>query len=217
MILQAAPFSIKCLVMPARLILPHSFYQAITAHARAGYPDEVCGLLRGRRGRVSDILPARNTAPNPQRDYQVDADSLLQALRWEDEGDELVAIYHSHPTSPAYPSAVDAANAFYPDSVYLILSLQRLDAPALRGFQLRPEAVFRDEAAEAFLRDIPFEPARPGLWGFYLAPDAAWPARAPRPLAAGIAFYLVFDENSGRQPPPVRLISVLPVALTIQL
>lgn len=203
--------------MSAQLILSHSFYQAITAHARSDYPEEACGLLRGRDGCVSDILPARNVASNPHQDYQVDAQSLLQALRWEDEGDELVAIYHSHPTTPAYPSAVDAANAFYPDSVYLILSLQHPHAPELRGFYLRPEAVFQGEAAESFLRDIPFELVRSGLWSFHLAADAVWSSPEPRPLAAGIAFYLVFDENSGRQPPPVRLISVKPVALAIQL
>ncbi len=202
---------------PSRLILPHTLHRAIVAHARAEYPNEACGLLRGRNDRVLDILPARNVAADPRRDYQVDAQNLLRALRWEDRGDELIAIYHSHPSSPAYPSAVDAANAFYPDSVYLILSLQRPDAPELRGFYLRPEALFQGETAAVFLRDIPFEQVRPGLWAFHLASDAALPALEPRPLSAGIAFYLLFDENSGRQPPPVRLISVLPVALTIQL
>jgi len=199
------------------ITIPSDIYKTLAAHARADYPAEACGLLRGRNGRVSGILPARNTASNPQRDYQVDAHSLLQALRWEDQGDELVAIYHSHPASPAYPSAVDAANAFYPDSVYLILSLQQLHAPELRGFYLRSEAVFRGGAAEAILRDVPFEQVRPGVWAFYLAPDAAWSGPEPRPLAAGIAYYLIFDENSGRQPPPVRLVSVKPVAITIQL
>jgi len=203
--------------MPDQLILSHSFYQAIVAHARAGYPAEACGLLRGRNGRVSGILPARNTAPNPQRNYQVDAQSLLQALRWEDEGDELVAVYHSHPSGPAYPSAVDAANAFYPESVYLILSLQYPAAPQLEGFYLRPEAMLHGKTARLLLREMSFSQVRPGLWGCHLAAGAALPGFSRRPAPREVAFYLILDENPGRHPSPVRLISVQSVTVIIQL
>jgi proteasome lid subunit RPN8/RPN11 len=46
----------------------------------------------------------------------------------------LVGIYHSHPTSPAAPSARDLAEAAYPGVAYLIVSLQTADAPVLAGF-----------------------------------------------------------------------------------
>jgi proteasome lid subunit RPN8/RPN11 len=204
-------------VMPAQLILPHTFYQAIVAHARADFPNEACGLLRGRDGCVSDILPARNVAPNPRQDYQADAQSLLQALRWEDEGDELVGIYHCHPTSPAYPSAVDAARAFYPDSVYLIISLQEPGAPQMNGYLLRPEVVLRGDAARSLQLDIPFEQVRPGLWAYHLPAGAPLLDRFPDAPSDDVAFYLVFEDNSGHKQPQVRLISVLPAPLTIQL
>ena len=69
--------------------------------------------------------------------YEVDPSALLVQFAWEDEGDTLAAIYHSHPASPAYPSASDAYNAHYPESVYLICSLQDDDHPVLNGFYLR--------------------------------------------------------------------------------
>jgi len=203
--------------MSDRLVLPHALYQSMLAHARSDAPREACGLLRGRNGRARDLLPARNVAADPRRDYLVDAQSLLRALDWEEDGDELIAIYHSHPVSSAYPSVVDAANAFYPDSVYLILSLLQADAPELRGFYLRPEATFQGRKAETLLSEMPFQQARSGLWGFHLLPDALLPGVEPRAVAADATFYLVFDEESGRQPPPVRLISVQPVTIIIQL
>jgi len=194
--------------MPARLILPQSIYRALLAHARAQFPYEACGLLRGRAGQVTDFLPARNISSTPHSDYEVDAETLLRALSWEDEGDELIAIFHSHPTSPAYPSPVDAAKAFYPDSVYLILSLQRVDAPELMGYFLRPGAIFRGEQADMLRRDIPFRQVRPGLWSYHLSSAETLPQLQ---TGAGMDRFLIYDQPAG----PIRLIVVQPVEILL--
>ena len=199
------------------ITISSDIYRALVAHARADYPREACGLLRGRHGVVTDFFPARNVAPEPRQNYQIDPLDLLNALEWEDAGDDLAAIYHSHPSSPPYPSAVDAANAFYPDSVYLILSLQNPDAPELRGFYLRPEAVLHGRSAAMLLREKPFLQVRPGLQGCHLSADVMLPGLSRRPAPQEVAFYLIFDENSGRQPPSVRLISVQSVTVIIQI
>ncbi len=57
-------------------------------------------------------------------------------IDFEDAGLELVAIYHSHPRGPETPSPSDIAHAFYPDSVYLIVSLAMPDQPMVRGFRI---------------------------------------------------------------------------------
>jgi [CysO sulfur-carrier protein]-S-L-cysteine hydrolase len=48
----------------------------------------------------------------------------------------LGAIYHSHTRSPAYPSQTDVNLAFYPDALYLIVSLQDTDRPDLRAYRI---------------------------------------------------------------------------------
>lgn len=56
--------------------------------------------------------------------YMMDSREQFQVFdEMEKEGLELVAIFHSHPHSPAVPSGTDLELAFYPDSLYLIVSL----------------------------------------------------------------------------------------------
>lgn len=126
------------------ILLPQALVAAILSHARAGYPGEVCGLVgRNRAGVLVAALPVQNDAVLSQCRYHMEPTSLyaaftsLEANEWD-----LAAIYHSHPHSEAFPSAVDMAEAFedgqplYPDCLYLILSLADPAAPVLRAFRL---------------------------------------------------------------------------------
>ena len=185
------------------LTIPHTLYQALVAHARSQLPLEACGLLRGREGRVTGFLPAQNIAATPRTDYQVDPESLLRALSWEDEGDELMAIFHSHPSSPPRPSLVDVARALYPDSVYLILSFQDPTHPQLQGFTIRPEGLFRGAEANALRQGLPFQEVRPGLWGYAIESEDETVSSSEESL------FLVYDHPDG----PVRLMHVRPVTL----
>lgn len=118
------------------LYLPYHHRATIIAHARAEAPKEACGILAGLDGRVRRVYRLRNVAPQPETRYQADPEGQLRAfLDMERRGLAMLAIYHSHPTSPAYPSATDLALAYYPDTYYLIISLaQRL--PVIRCFSL---------------------------------------------------------------------------------
>lgn len=49
------------------------------------------------------------------------AELVQTILSQEAVGQQLVAIFHSHPAGPAYPSAADQAQWFYPDVVMLIV------------------------------------------------------------------------------------------------
>jgi proteasome lid subunit RPN8/RPN11 len=58
----------------------------------------------------------------------------------------MIAIYHSHPSSPAAPSARDRELAFYEEVVYVIVSLVKLD-PVIKGFSIREGHVREVEIA----------------------------------------------------------------------
>ena len=118
------------------LILPARLAATIIDHARAGYPEEVCGLVGGAAGRATTLHPGRNISPTPTIAYELDHETLPRVVDLEDAGLELLAIYHSHPHGPAEPSLVDTANATFPDCVYLIISLAVPDRPELTGFRI---------------------------------------------------------------------------------
>ena len=113
--------------------------EAIVAHAREDLPDECCGLIGGKDGVATSVYRARNAFESPLR-YDVHPTDLFQILerRMPEAGEELLAIYHSHPSSEAYPSQTDINLAEgWPDPAYVICSLADADAPVVRGFAIR--------------------------------------------------------------------------------
>jgi len=74
--------------------------------------------------------------------FAMDPTQQIAAMRaMREGGEELFAIYHSHPDSPPLPSATDLAQANYPDVLYLIISLQTRGVLELRGFRLQGRAI----------------------------------------------------------------------------
>ena len=57
--------------MPERLVFPDALVQELVDHARAGNPDEVCGMLAGRDGRIERVFRVRNTADEVTADSGV--------------------------------------------------------------------------------------------------------------------------------------------------
>jgi [CysO sulfur-carrier protein]-S-L-cysteine hydrolase len=96
----------------------------IIDQARAEHPRECCGLLGGSDSHARHRYPLENRSPEPERRYFAAPEDLFGAMRrMRDEGEELVAIYHSHPRGPSCPSQTDIELAFYPEAVYLIVAL----------------------------------------------------------------------------------------------
>ncbi len=127
------------------LTIPKSYIDEMIAHARAEAPNECCGILAGRDGRVLKHFPARNAEASPYR-YNIDSRELLQIWREvEDNGWELQAIYHSHTFTGAYPSATDIKLANWPEALYIIVSLAAPEEPAVRAFRIREERVFPED------------------------------------------------------------------------
>lgn len=119
------------------LRLSLGLYEELIAHALAHYPEEACGLVAGSDGRATRFYPIENSLHSPTA-YEMEPRQQVRAmLAMDTEGLELVAICHSHPTSPARPSVTDIAQAYYPDAVHLIISLADPKRPVMRGFMIQ--------------------------------------------------------------------------------
>lgn len=121
---------------------------AITAHAEAGYPHEVVGILAGSRAgahvtRVAALVNER--ADSPANRYQVGPLALARAeAALEAEGLEIVGYYHSHPDHPSRYSDFDRDHAL-PNMSYLIVSVRAGRADMLQSWRLREDRSVMDE------------------------------------------------------------------------
>jgi len=109
----------------------------MVAHAREELPNECCGMVGGRDGEAAAVVRVANSAASPLR-YEMDPQEQYNALKSiEDDGGELLAIYHSHTKSAAYPSQTDVNQAVaWPEQVYVIVSLADADAPDVKAYLL---------------------------------------------------------------------------------
>ena len=98
-------------------------WDELVAHAREEAPNECCGVIRLRDGSGVEVHRGHNKRESPYG-YDLDDKSLFLAAESFDDGDE-VAIYHSHPKSPAEPSQMDINLAKYnPHYAQVIVSLE---------------------------------------------------------------------------------------------
>jgi proteasome lid subunit RPN8/RPN11 len=122
------------------VVIPGVVRDEIVAHAQAGLPNEACGILAGRDGRVERFFPAQPDEPSPYY-YRIESRDQIRIMNAiDDAGLDLLGIYHSHTSSPAYPSRTDAEQAFWPDAVYVIVSLAGGDAD-VRGYRIHDMSI----------------------------------------------------------------------------
>ncbi|HWE61457.1 MAG TPA: M67 family metallopeptidase [Chloroflexota bacterium] len=117
------------------LELPRQYADQMIAQARAEMPAEACGLIAGSEGTPVKLFPIPNADPSIYR-YNMEPRAQLAAMReMDDQGWDLLAIYHSHTHTAAFPSPTDVKLAFYPESLYVIVSLQQ-EEPAIRAYRI---------------------------------------------------------------------------------
>jgi proteasome lid subunit RPN8/RPN11 len=118
--------------------ISQSLVDEMVAHAREDLPNECCGMVGGRDAEATRVIRVANSAASPLR-YEMDPQEQYNALKEiEDGGGELLAIYHSHTKSAAYPSQTDVNQAVaWPEQVYVIVSLADEDAPDVKGYLLK--------------------------------------------------------------------------------
>lgn len=116
--------------------LEREYAREIMAHALELEPVECCGVIAGKDGRAIKIFKARNAEDSPFR-YQIDSKDLLRIHREIEEREwDILAIYHSHTGTKAFPSPTDVRAAMYPEAIYLIVSLQYMARPELHAFRI---------------------------------------------------------------------------------
>ncbi|HSP64067.1 MAG TPA: M67 family metallopeptidase [Pyrinomonadaceae bacterium] len=119
------------------ILLQDVHVDEIISHAREASPRECCGLIGGNDARTQSVYPARNVAADPLVTYEAAPEDLFAAQRaMRDRGEQLLAIYHSHPRSnDPHPSETDVRLAYYPSAVYFIVGLGD-EQPCLRAFRI---------------------------------------------------------------------------------
>ncbi len=118
--------------------IAQSLIDEMVAHAREDLPNECCGMVGGSDGTATSVIRVENAAASPLR-FEMDPQGQYDALKAiEEGGDELLAIYHSHTKSAAYPSQTDVNQAVnWPDAIYVIVSLQDPDSPEAKAYWLK--------------------------------------------------------------------------------
>ncbi len=140
------------------LIFPDALRRELVDHARAGDPDEVCGMLAGRDGRVVErVFRVRNTADEVTAErgvfrdrstgvasdgrravhyYMDPKDQLRVYNEIDDLGLDLIGYYHSHTHTEARPSPTDVRLATDFTSFYVLVSLSDERHPPVRAWRI---------------------------------------------------------------------------------
>lgn len=123
--------------MTEQVVLPRPLINRLLHHAQSFPGLEICGLIGAQAGIPSSCYPVKNIANDPSIRYTMDPHGQIDAMRQiRDNNEEMFAIYHSHPTTPAEPSKTDLDLAEYPKALQLIISLNTKGVLEIRGYRL---------------------------------------------------------------------------------
>ena len=118
-------------------MIPRILVNQILSHAQRSLPEECVGILSGQGQQMLNWHPLSNQLQSPTK-FLADSTELIQLLRQlREENQELVAIYHSHPQSSTLPSPIDLQQAYYPEALYLIVSLQTDGRLEMNGYLIQ--------------------------------------------------------------------------------
>lgn len=124
--------------------LPRTLVNQLLQHAQRSDNTEICGFISSLDGAPKRIYPIPNIAMPAARQFEMAPKEQIDALRQiREQGEELFAIYHSHPASSAVPSQQDIDEYSYPEALSLIISLNTKGVLEMRGYKME-----RDSAIE---------------------------------------------------------------------
>ena len=119
------------------LIIEKNCSEDMIAHALQEDPNECCGILAGKNNQVTHLYRITNSSKSPNR-YLMDPQEQFSAMNDAESNNlDLLAFYHSHTHSPAYPSETDVRMALqsgWLDIYYVLVSLESKSNPQIRAF-----------------------------------------------------------------------------------
>ena len=121
------------------LEIPKHIFSQMLAQARAEAPVEACGILAGHENRVLELYKMSNSDQSTDHFMMAPEEQFAVVKDIRTKGLEMLAIYHSHPGSPARPSAEDVRLALTSGVLYVIVSLQEATKPQIRGFTIEAD------------------------------------------------------------------------------
>ena len=117
--------------------LPRPIVNQLLRLAQQSPDEEICGLISHDRNGFKICYPVANTAEDKKHFFALDPPGQIEAMRtMRERGEELGAIYHSHPEGPPFPSVTDIEQHEYPGVLYLIISLGTKGVLEMRGFHI---------------------------------------------------------------------------------
>ena len=118
------------------ITITREIVEEMERHAREEYPRECCGILAGKKQTITRIFKTKNIAESEDL-YELDPLEQVKAFEEIDRLSlKLLGVYHSHPDHPCYPSGLDISQAFYPDTLFFIISLKDMTEFQLKAFKL---------------------------------------------------------------------------------
>lgn len=122
-----------------RLIITQNTYDSLVTAAREAAPLEACGLLGGCDSRATEFYRLTNADASGEHYSMRPEDQFAAVKDMRAKGVRMLAIWHSHPATPARMSEEDLRLAYTPDVVYVIVSLADANGPAIHGFTVTNE------------------------------------------------------------------------------
>ncbi|MEW5692492.1 MAG: M67 family metallopeptidase [Candidatus Hydrogenedentota bacterium] len=115
-------------------------------HCKGDYPYEACGLIAGVNCKAIKVYPMKNISDTKETCYKIDPQEQLKVFKEiREQNYELLAIYHSHINTKAYPSIKDISLAFYEEASYIIISLKNREVLDIQSFKIKETNITKEE------------------------------------------------------------------------
>lgn len=111
-----------------KIIIPQSLYDQMIEHGRVTLPYEACGMFSGNNQKIKSFWPLENESKSDRRFFvsKKVVEETIQKVKELDQ--QIVAIYHTHPSTAPIPSIYDIKHHVDHDVKMVIISYKTKSA-----------------------------------------------------------------------------------------